>query len=444
MNKIILIIQREYLSRVKKRSFIIMTILGPILMAALFIIPVYIATREGDTKKIAVRDETGIFSPLFTNTSHLVFEPVQTGLDTIKTHLADSGYYAVLYIPKTDAIVPSSALLYSNKQASLTVTSFIKNTMQKEVERLKLAASGVDQSIIDSAKSKIQLATFKIDAAGNEKKSFTEVSMVVGWVGSFLIYFFIFMYGAQVMRGVIEEKSSRIVEVIISSVKPFQLMMGKITGIAMVGLTQFILWILLTAGLVTAFTSLSGLSLSESGSNQMLITESNRLVPTDALMDEDELDSDELQLILEAVDTINYGTILGFFLFFFLGGYLLYAALFAAIGSAVDNEADTQQFMLPITVPLILSLILIPYIINNPEGSLVFWVSIIPLTSPIAMMARIPFGVPYVDIALSVLLLVIGFVGTTWLAGRIYRTGILMYGKKVNYRELWKWISYRG
>lgn len=444
MNKIILIIQREYLSRVKKRSFVIMTILGPILMAAMFIIPVYIATREGDTKKIAVLDETGIFSPLFTNTSHLVFEPAQTGLDTIKGHLADSGYYAVLYIPKTDAIVPSSALLYSNKQASLTVTSYIKNTMQKEVERLKLAASGVDQSIIDSAKSKIQLATFKIDAAGNEKKSFTEVSMVVGWVGSFLIYFFIFMYGAQVMRGVIEEKSSRIVEVIISSVKPFQLMMGKITGIAMVGLTQFILWVLLTAGLVTAFTSLSGLSLSESGSHQMLITESNRLVPTDALMDEDELDSGELQLILEAVDTINYVTILGFFLFFFLGGYLLYAALFAAIGSAVDNEADTQQFMLPITVPLILSLILIPYIINNPEGSLVFWVSIIPLTSPIAMMARIPFGVPYMDLALSVLLLVLGFVGTTWLAGRIYRTGILMYGKKVNYRELWKWISYRG
>ena len=218
--------------------------------------------------------------------------------------------------------------------------------------------------------------------------------------------------------------------------------MGKIIGIALVGLTQFILWVLLTGALVTTFSAMTGTSLSEAGSSQML-TEDSRLVPSESLPDEEELGSDELQFVLEAIHTLNYGTILGFFLFFFVGGYLLYAAMFAAIGSAVDNEADTQQFMLPITVPLILAIVLIPYIINNPEGPLVFWASIIPFTSPIAMMARIPFGVPYLDLVLSVVLLILGFVGTTWLAGRIYRTGILMYGKKVNYRELGKWITYR-
>jgi ABC-2 type transport system permease protein len=444
MNKIKLIIQREYLSRVKKRSFVVMTILGPILMAAMFVVPVYISTREGEIKKIAILDETGIFRDKFTDTKTILFTEVNTDIAILKSHLSDSGYYAVLHIPKTEAIIPSSAIVYSNKQASVMVTGAIKNTMQKEVERLKLEASGVDPAVIDSAKTKITLASFKIDEEGNEEKSYTEVSMVIGYVGGFLIYIFIFMYGSQVMRGVIEEKSNRIVEVILSSIKPFQLMMGKIIGIAMVGLTQFVLWILLTAALVTTFTAMTGASLSEAGSAQMLMTENSRLAPSDVIPDEDELDSDELQLVLEALSTINYGTILGFFLFFFIGGYLLYGALFAAIGAAVDNEADTQQFMLPITIPLILSIILIPYIINNPEGPLVFWASIIPITSPIAMMARIPFGVPYLDLILSVVLLSLGFLLTTWLAGRIYRAGILMYGKKVSYGDLWKWVSYKG
>ncbi|HNS18224.1 MAG TPA: ABC transporter permease [Bacteroidales bacterium] len=442
MNKIKLIIRREFLSRVKKRSFLVMTLLGPILMAAMFIIPVYITTRQGDVKKIAILDETGIFHQKFTDTKILIFKQVSGDPETLKTHFADSGYYAILHIPKTEVIIPSSAIIYSSKQASVTVTSHIRNIMQKEVERLKLEASGVDEAVIESAKTKIQLATFKIDREGHEEKSYTEVSMVIGYIGGFLIYIFIFMYGSQVMRGVIEEKTSRIVEVILSSVKPFQLMMGKIIGIALVGLTQFILWVLLTGALVTTFSAMTGTSLSEAGSSQML-TEDSRLVPSESLPDEEELGSDELQFVLEAIHTLNYGTILGFFLFFFVGGYLLYAAMFAAIGSAVDNEADTQQFMLPITVPLILAIVLIPYIINNPEGPLVFWASIIPFTSPIAMMARIPFGVPYLDLVLSVVLLILGFVGTTWLAGRIYRTGILMYGKKVNYRELGKWITYR-
>jgi ABC-2 type transport system permease protein len=413
-------------------------------MAATFIIPVYLATRQGEVKKIVVIDETGMFMPKLSNTSHLMFFPSARSIDEVKAQLSDSGYYAVLHIPKTDVVVPSSALIYGNKQPSLSVTTYIKNVMQKVVEQSKLAAAGIDEKVLDSVKTRITLATFKVDQEGNEEKSFTEVSMIMGWIGSFLIYIFIFMYGAQVMRGVIEEKSNRIVEVIVSSVKPFQLMMGKILGIAMVGLTQFLLWVLLTTALVTTFTAVIGTSLSDTASQQLLLTETNRLAPSDEIPDENEIDSNELQMIMEAVQTIHFGTIIGFFLFFFIGGYLLYAALFAAVGSAVDNEADNQQFMLPITIPLILSIVLIPYIINNPEGPLVFWISIIPFTAPIAMMARIPFGVPYTDLILSVMLLILGFLGTTWMAGRIYRTGILMYGKKVNYRELWKWITYRG
>ena len=215
MNKIKLIIRREFLSRVKKRSFLVMTLLGPILMAAMFIIPVYITTRQGDVKKIAILDETGIFHQKFTDTKILIFKQVSGDPETLKTHFADSGYYAILHIPKTEVIIPSSAIIYSSKQASVTVTSHIRNIMQKEVERLKLEASGVDEAVIESAKTKIQLATFKIDREGHEEKSYTEVSMVIGYIGGFLIYIFIFMYGSQVMRGVIEEKTSRIVEVIL-------------------------------------------------------------------------------------------------------------------------------------------------------------------------------------------------------------------------------------
>jgi len=442
MKKIFYIIQREYLSRVKKRSFVIMTILGPLLMAAIFIIPVYIATREGEMKEIGVLDETGLFYGKFGDTETFFFHDIDTDLTTAKEMLTDSNYYAILYIPKTDVMVPNGGYLYSTRQASLNVTTYVEHIMNTEVEKLKLEASGVDEEVIKSAKTDIKLATFKIDKTGKEEKSYTGVSMIVGWIGGFLIYLFIFMYGAQVMRGVIEEKTSRIVEIIISSVKPFQLMMGKIVGIAMVGLTQFILWILLTGAIVLTFSAIFADQLSPQGSKELILSEQNRIVPDAEYENYTSMEPTEMNIAWEAVNSINYPVVLLFFIFFFIGGYLLYAALFASIGSAVDNEADTQQFMLPITIPLILSLIMIPYIINDPEAPLVFWISIIPFTSPIAMMARIPFGVPYLDLVLSVVLLIAGFLGTTWLAGKIYRTGILMYGKKISYKELWKWIRY--
>ncbi|MEA3478463.1 MAG: ABC transporter permease, partial [Bacteroidota bacterium] len=252
----------------------------------------------------------------------------------------------------------------------------------------------------------------------------------------------IFIFGAQVMRGVIEEKTSRIVEVIVSSVKPFQLMMGKIFGIALVGLTQFLLWVVLTFAIVSVFQFAMSEKISAESVQQMIPTE-NQLVPQAELV-EQQKEQDQIKMVFEAINSINFEVMIFSFLFFFLGGYLLYAALFAAIGSAVDSESDTQQFMMPVTIPLILSIIMAQFVIQNPDGPVAFWFSIIPLTSPVIMMVRIPFGVPMLDIYLSVGLLIASFIGTTWIAAKIYRTGILMYGKKVNYKELWKWITYRS
>jgi len=248
-----------------------------------------------------------------------------------------------------------------------------------------------------------------------------------------------------VMRGVIEEKTSRIVEVIISSVKPFQLMMGKIIGVGLVGLTQFLLWVVLTFGIVTVVTTIMTTKGEKKSTTEQIIQQQKAINPaaSKALTEQMGSSSEEMGGVMEAINSVNFPVMIGAFLFFFLVGYLMYAALFAAIGGAVDSEADTQQFMLPITIPLILSIIMAQYIIRDPDGPISFWFSIFPLTSPVVMMIRIPFGVPYLQVILSMVLLLLGFLGTTWLAGKIYRTGILMYGKKVSYKELWKWIRYK-
>lgn len=444
MNKIKIIIAREYLSRVKKKSFIVMTILGPILMASIWVLPVVLSTVSTDEKTIQVIDETGLFAPRFTDTKTMKFIPISIDVETAKENLLKSGDYGLLWIPAAELSVPSAGMFYSTGQASLEVTSHIKSIMKNEVESLKLEASGVDPEILRSIKSNIVLNTIKITESGSEEKSFTEVSMGVGLFSGVLIYMFIFIFGSQVMRGVMEEKTNRIVEVIISSVKPFELMMGKIIGVALVGLTQFMLWIVLTLGIVTVVQA-TMLDMTELTKSEQLYTGQAKVLEADQLKDISEQmqspDSFNVQII-EAISSINYGVMIGAFLFFFLGGYLLYAALFAAIGSAVDNETDSQQFMLPVTIPLILSMVMLGMIINNPSGPVAFWFSIIPLTSPIIMMLRIPFGVPYWEIALSAGLLILGFLFTTWFAAKIYRTGILMYGKKVNYAELWKWMRY--
>ena len=264
-------------------------------------------------------------------------------------------------------------------------------------------------------------------------------------VAGILIYFFIFMFGSQVMRGVIEEKTSRIVEVIISSVRPFQLMMGKIIGVGLVGLTQFLLWVVLTFAIVTAVTAtMTSGDIKKSAAEQMMIQKHGMTPDISQAAPAANESANPMGGIMEAIGSVNFPVMIGAFLFFFVVGYLMYAALFAAIGGAVDSEADTQQFMLPITLPLILSIVMAQYIIRDPDGPVSFWFSIFPLTSPVVMMIRIPFGVPYLEVILSMVLLLLGFLGTTWLAGKIYRTGILMYGKKVSYKELWKWIRYKN
>jgi len=251
------------------------------------------------------------------------------------------------------------------------------------------------------------------------------------------------MFGSQVMRGVIEEKTSRIVEVIISSVKPFQLMMGKVIGVAMVGLTQFLLWVVLTFVIITAVvTPMTAAKNIKAPATEQVSGQPNAMDPAATALLQTKAPQDGVNEVFDAISSINFPVMLGSFLFFFLFGYLLYAAFFAAIGGAVDSEADTQQFMMPITVPLLLSMVLSQFILQDPTGPVAFWLSIIPFTSPVVMMMRIPFGVPYWELALSMVLLILGFIGATWMAARIYRTGILMYGKKGGYRELWKRLKY--
>jgi ABC-2 type transport system permease protein len=365
---------------------------------------------------------------------------LDTDIETAKKNIENNDLYAVLYIPKTELSVPQSAKLYSSGQPNIVVKGYIKSMMRKEVEALKLQASGVNPDILKSIKTSINLLTIKINKAGEEKQSSTELSMAIGFIGGFIIYIFIFMYGALVMRGVIEEKVNRIVEVIVSSVKPFQLMMGKIVGVALVGLTQFALWVIFTLIIVSGFLSVYSTDISKFKQSQLQM-QTESIVPMKD-MSQDSNVNESVIAVFESIQSINFPVMIGSFLFFFLGGYLLYASLFAAIGAAVDSETDTQQFMLPVTIPLILSLALAQVIITNPDGPIAFWLSIIPLTSPIIMMIRIPFGVPFTDLFLSFTLLILGFIGSTWIAAKIYRTGILIYGKKISYRELWKWLRY--
>lgn len=457
MKKILLIIQREYFTRVKKRSFIVMTILGPVLMAAIVIIPMYLATRNNEMKTVAVLDETGIFVEKFKDSDNIRFHHIVSDISTAKAGFSKSGDHALLYIPKPAVTLPVNAILYSSGNVNINVKSYIRNVMSKQIEELKLGAKLRDlqtdkstpiavDDILRAIKTNIDITTLKIGEDGKEEKSYTEISMVLGMFSGILIYFFIFMFGSQVMRGVIEEKTSRIVEVIVSSVKPFQLMMGKIIGIGLVGLTQFMLWVVLTFVIVTGVTTAMTSKMTSSNPvTEQLMKQNPTISPqsgnatTDPKVSLDEGANE----VLSALNSINFPVMIGAFLFFFLVGYLMYGALFAAIGGAVDSEADTQQFMLPITLPLVLAIVMAQFIIQDPGGPVAFWFSIFPLTSPVVMMIRIPFGVPFPEVILSMTLLVLGFLGTTWLAGRIYRTGILMYGKKVSYKELWKWIRYK-
>lgn len=439
MNKIGLIIRREYLTRVKKRSFIIMTILGPLLIAAIYAVPIYLSTASFEQKSVLVLDETNMFFDTFKTTDNYKFQHIFIPLDSAKATFVRNHDDALIYIPKTQNMVPEQAVIFSEKQVSMGLKSFVTERMKKEVETLKLQAKGIDRTLMESIKTKIVVEAVRLNPKGEEEGSYPEIRLGMAFGMGFLIYLFVFMFSSQVMRGVIEEKSSRIVEVIISSVRPFQLMAGKIIGVALVGLTQFLLWVVLTAIIVGSvqfalgqdISSITEQSVASAGSSDDMqkVIESMQK-------------SDTMVYVMESVNSINFTEILLAFIFYFLGGYLLYASLFAAVGSAVDSEADSQQFLLPLTVPLIIALVSLSSLVENPDGQVAFWLSMIPFTSPVIMLARIPFGVPWWEVALSVTLLVLGVIGAIWIAAKIYRTGILMYGKKINYKELWKWLRY--
>lgn len=436
MDKIWLVFQREYLVRVRKKSFIVMTILGPLLMALVMIVPVGLMMLSDNTKTIQVLDESGLLTGKFTSSEQLKYVPVNGPVEQAKQAYLKSEDAALLYIPKLDIDNPSGIQLFSQKSTSFSVISSLEKQVRQEIEAVKFARSGIDQKVLDQIKTDVNISTVNLSDEG-EKDSNVGVTSIAGFMGAFLIYLFIFIYGAQIMRGVIEEKTSRILEVMVSSVKPFQLMAGKIVGIAAVGLTQFLLWIILTFAISAAVGS--AFDLDRFSDAQIAQTTQTMDSPGDTSQ------AMEVNSILSAVQNLNISLLVGGFLFYFLGGYLLYGALFGAVGAAVDSETDSQQFMLPITIPLILSFIVAQTIImKDPNGPVAFWMSMVPFTSPVVMMLRLPFGVPAWELALSMLLLVAGFVGTTWVAARIYRVGILMYGKKITYHELSKWMFYKG
>ena len=437
MNKIGLIIRREYLTRVRKRSFLIMTFLGPILMAAIYIIPIMLALNSSnENMRIAVVDESHWFEDRFQdNKEHtFVILPGQP-IDSVKNLVKENIFDMALYVPPTQLNIPSNAIVYSIRQVPMEVETYISRVMQKEIEDQKLMANGVDPEIVSAVKTDVNLSIMRMDEKGNEKETFTKVQFSLGIALAMLVYMFIIFFGGQVMQGVAEEKTNRIIEVIVSSVKPFQLMMGKIIGVSLVALTQFVLWIVLTGALYLGFSAFMGLSNPE-----ML---SSGTVMAQKISNENVMNNESVQSILQIVHSIDFGTIIATFLIFFILGYLLYATLYAAIGSLVDNNTDAQQFTLPVTVPLIVAIISSFYIVNNPDSSLSVWLSMIPFTSPISMMVRIPFGVPIWQIVLSIVLLAGTFVLMTWVAAKIYRTGILMYGKKLSYKEIFKWLKYK-
>lgn len=435
MNKIGLIIVREYWTRVRKKSFIIMTILGPLIFAGIVVVPIWLASSESSEEKvIAVIDESGLLSDSFEDDGegNIRYENISLGIDQAKSEFPTSYRYGLLYIPEIDLEDPQGITFFSESNPSLQLLGNIRGTLRQKLRDIKLERSSIDRETLEALETRVSVNTINLSQAGEEQQGDAGVASAVGYVAAFLIYIFIFLYGAQVMRGVIEEKSSRIVEVIISSVRPFQLMMGKVIGVASVGLTQFLLWVVFTLILVSVVGQFFPDLASQSQSMPM------------GQMPENSPQLEAMQDISSAFQSVNIPLLIFCFIFFFLGGYLMYGALFAAVGSAADSDTDTQQFMLPVSAPLIISIVTLAAILNEPDGTLAFWMSMIPFTSPVTMMMRVPFGVPTWELLLSMALLIGGFIFTTWVAAKIYRIGILTYGTKVNYKTIGKWLFQRG
>lgn len=429
-----------------------MTILAPVLMASIVILPtVVMMNQDADFKKIAViEDKSDLFKGVLKNTKEAEFVYLEnTSVDDMKGSFEKAGYYGILYISPELVNTPNAIQLISKQQPPIGLLQHIENSLEQEIEKQKLVAYKIENldEIMKNIETNVSIQTIKIDSSGAVKETSTGIAMALAYILGFLMYMLVFIFGAQVMKGVIEEKTSRVVEVIISSVKPIQLMMGKIVGIALVGLTQFMIWIFLTMAIVTV--------LKTTLLQKTDLTEISQTVPQNLMsVDQQAAGTQQTAAISPQLAEFSkmfdnamnqpWGLIIICFIFYFITGYLLYASVFAAIGSAVDNETETQQFMLPVTIPIILALMVAMGTMQNPESSLSFWCSMIPLTSPIVMMARIPFGVPYWQLAVSMILMLVTFAAFVWMAAKVYRTGILMYGKKTSWKEMWKWLRYSG
>ena len=436
MSNIWIITSREYFTRVKKKSFILMTLLTPLLITAFYGIIIWVSIGQSSTtehQSIGVLDPTGFFEERVEDSEHVDFvflkeyDPAQL--------IDNDSLSGLITVPIGYQIEQDLKLKYESESGlSVNTTQRIERTFRDAIKTEKLNKLGVSNEQLDSLKSSVSLVSFKIEKDGSTTSSNIGINTALGMVFAFLIYFFIFLYGVQVMKGVIEEKTNRIVELIVSTVKPFQLMMGKVIGIALVGLTQLTIWVLLS----TIFTGIISLVI---GINFLDMDTLSTISSNPAMAG---LNTDMAQQ-LEDIPNIPIGMYFAVFVFYFLGGYLFYGALFAAIGSAVDSETDTQQFMLPITLPLVFSFaISFSMVVGDPHSTLATWMSMIPISSPIVMMVRLPFGPPTWEIIVSMLILIASIIGAIAFAGKIYRTGILMYGKKPTYKEVTKWLFYKN
>ncbi len=446
MSKTLIILQQEYLKRVKKKSFIVLTLLVPLLFAGMFALIIALSVHDDKQERtIAVYDESTLFLGELDQEGYTRYHFIpQTEYDQLKSKVKESEFYALLYIPE-DIVSNNAAQLISAKQVPIELSEQISRKLSRFIENSKRQKIIEETGIADleerlaKTRTSVKLNTLKISETGETKKSSSGVAFIASYAMGFIIYFFVFMYGSMVMRSVMEEKKNRIVEVIISSVKPFQLMAGKIIGTALVGLTQVAIWIVLGVVLLgltqTFFTPESAQQMGQS------LMESNRQM--NAAVSQDTA-GNQVAEIIELIGNLNIPFILFSFIFYFLAGYLMYSSLLGAVGAAVDNDEDSQQMIFPITFPLILSIMLLFPISRNPEGPVAFWGSIIPFTSPVAMLARVPYGVPAWELILSISLLILATVGAIWAAAKIYKTGLLMYGKKVNLKELVKWLRYKS
>ncbi|WP_211242138.1 ABC transporter permease [Pontimicrobium aquaticum] len=437
MNHLPLIIKREYLTKVRNKSFIIMTILSPIIMIALIAVVAYLSQLNNSKQRtISILDESGFVEEIFKDTDNTKYEILSdVSIIQAKQQAEENEHYGLLHITKGDNIdsVLEGIKFYSKDTPSITLMEGLESKLEKKFTDLKLQQQGVDIEKLKSSKAKINIAQ---ESFLGEKTSKIDniVKLIFGGLAGYMLFMFIIIYGNMIMRSVIEEKTSRIIEVIISSVKPVQLMLGKIIGTSLAGITQFIVWIILGGVLMTVVSAIFGVNMTEmQAPQQELMQQAMETQGADM----------KIQSLMSAIYHLPLTNLVIMFLLFFIGGYLLYSSLYAAIGAAVDNETDTQQFMLPILMPLILAVYVgIFTVIEDPHGTVSTIFSFIPLTSPVVMLMRIPFGVPIWQQVVSVLLLIGTFMFTVWFAAKIYRVGILMYGKKPSYKELYKWLKY--